>query len=123
MYAFTLLCVFAESMHAVTLLSSPQDPPLDVSEVLTEEQKKQLEDLQQFKNKEGTVSLEVRGSQPPGGEEEEEEQAVTEHGRGGLCSDALPSLGGQSCKNYCEFKHPLLGREAHPTAPGCVVCL
>ncbi|XP_041099738.1 pseudouridylate synthase 7 homolog [Polyodon spathula] len=36
-----------------------EDPPLDVSEVLTEEQKKQLEDLQQFKNKEGTVSLEV----------------------------------------------------------------
>ncbi|RXM92477.1 Pseudouridylate synthase 7-like [Acipenser ruthenus] len=51
--------VDSESMHAVTLLSSPQDPPLDVSEVLTEEQKKQLEDLQQFKNKEGTVSLEV----------------------------------------------------------------
>ncbi|KAK1169294.1 hypothetical protein AOXY_G10284 [Acipenser oxyrinchus oxyrinchus] len=36
-----------------------EDPPLDVSEVLTEEQEKQLEDLQQFKNKEGTVSLEV----------------------------------------------------------------
>nr|XP_015207674.1 PREDICTED: pseudouridylate synthase 7 homolog [Lepisosteus oculatus] len=36
-----------------------QDPPLDVSDVLTEEQKQQLEELQLFKNKEGNVTIEV----------------------------------------------------------------
>ncbi|XP_066561607.1 pseudouridylate synthase 7 homolog isoform X2 [Amia ocellicauda] len=36
-----------------------EDPPLDVSAVLTDQQKQQLEELQHFKNKEGSVAIKV----------------------------------------------------------------
>ncbi|XP_069048726.1 pseudouridylate synthase 7 homolog [Lepisosteus oculatus] len=43
----------------LTVPVDAEDPPLDVSDVLTEEQKQQLEELQLFKNKEGNVTIEV----------------------------------------------------------------
>ncbi|XP_039625813.1 pseudouridylate synthase 7 homolog isoform X3 [Polypterus senegalus] len=43
----------------LTVPMDAEDAPIDVSQVLTEEQKQDLEELQQFKNKESSVSIKV----------------------------------------------------------------
>lgn len=52
------MCVCSSNQEAASSAPAEENPTTD-SSVLTEEQKKQLEELQLFKNKESLVSIEV----------------------------------------------------------------